>query len=176
MKDFKPRIFIGSSKGSLNIAKIVCSELESFAECKIWQDAFKFSNSTFDELVNMLSLYDYGILIATADDMALFKGDDVIIPRDNIVFEYGLFTGRLGKKRTFLLTEDGTKIPTDLLGITLPFFQRKKGAAQTKALKKSCQAIEEHINNNHDIFDFGFLPSTALAFGYFKNFVTTQVG
>ena len=37
-------------------------------------------------------------------------------PRDNVVFEAGLFGGALGMRRTFILHANGAKLPTDLLG------------------------------------------------------------
>ena len=39
-------------------------------------------------------------------------------PRDNVVFEAGLFGGALGIRRTFILHADGAKLPSDLLGLT----------------------------------------------------------
>jgi hypothetical protein len=39
-------------------------------------------------------------------------------PRDNVVFEAGLFGGALGIRRTFILHAKGSKLPTDLLGLT----------------------------------------------------------
>jgi len=39
-------------------------------------------------------------------------------PRDNVVFEAGLFGGALGIRRTFILHAHGSKLPTDLLGLT----------------------------------------------------------
>jgi hypothetical protein len=39
-------------------------------------------------------------------------------PRDNVVFEAGLFGGALGMRRTFILHAKGAKLPTDLLGMT----------------------------------------------------------
>ena len=39
-------------------------------------------------------------------------------PRDNVVFEAGLFGGALGMRRTFILHARGAKLPTDLLGLT----------------------------------------------------------
>jgi len=40
-------------------------------------------------------------------------------PRDNVVFEAGLFGGALGMRRTFILHANGAKLPTDLLGLTV---------------------------------------------------------
>ena len=39
-------------------------------------------------------------------------------PRDNVVFEAGLFGGALGMRRTFILHANGAKLPSDLLGLT----------------------------------------------------------
>ena len=39
-------------------------------------------------------------------------------PRDNVVFEAGLFGGVLGMRRTFILHANGSKLPSDLLGLT----------------------------------------------------------
>src|SRR5438270_12555465 len=39
-------------------------------------------------------------------------------PRDNVVFEAGLFGGALGMSRTFIVHAGGAKLPSDLLGLT----------------------------------------------------------
>jgi predicted nucleotide-binding protein len=39
-------------------------------------------------------------------------------PRDNVVFEAGLFGGVLGMSRTFIIHAHDAKLPTDLLGLT----------------------------------------------------------
>ncbi len=123
----------------------------------------------------MLNLFDYGILIASADDTTFFRKKKVLTPRDNVIFELGLFSGRLGRFRSFLLVEQGIKIPSDLLGITLPPFPSGRGQKQNAALRKECKKIVDEIEQRRNIFDFGFLPSTALAFGYFNNFISKAI-
>jgi hypothetical protein len=189
MTTFKPRIFIGSSKEGKAIAEQIEIELSSIGDCKIWYKQFNFGNSAYEDLVEQLSLYDYGILVGSADDKTYSRDSTSASPRDNIVFEFGLFAGRLGRTRSFLVAENGIKIPSDLNGITLPFFpsSRTKGllgffSSADEALKKQkekitecCNKIKEHIERRHTIFDFGFLPSTALAYGYFNNFILKSV-
>ena len=81
------------------------------------------------------------------------------------------------------MVESGIKIPSDLCGITLPFFpstKKNRGLAasdseQKKKVSECCMQIENHIAGRNQIFDFGFLPSTSLAYGYFNNFILKAV-
>jgi hypothetical protein len=189
MPDFKNRIFIGSSREGQSIAEEVAKRLSDIAECNIWYQQFDFGNSAFEGLVNKLSLYDYGVLVATSDDMTRSRNAQKPSPRDNVIFEFGLFAGRLGRQRTFLMAESGIKIPSDLNGITLPFFPSSKDRGffkffgssskaaerQKEKISECCKAIKSHITKRKSIFDFGFLPSTSLAYGYYKNFVLKAV-
>jgi CheY-like chemotaxis protein len=50
----------------------------------------------------------------TADDLV---GEDERRARQNVLFEYGYFVGRLGRGRVFLLYEKGVALPSDLHGI-----------------------------------------------------------
>jgi hypothetical protein len=186
MTEFRPRIFIGSSSEAKHIAQMVLSECSTFADCKIWTEQFEIGNSAYEDLVSKLGLYDYGILVASADDKITSRDKPSTAPRDNIIFEFGMFAGRLGRSRSFLLTESGIKVPSDLNGITLPFFPRVKKSkdpaemrSEAKKLKaairQSCQKIRAHIKKRDNIIDYGFLPSTSLAYGYYNNFVLKVV-
>ena len=53
---------------------------------------------------------------------------DQASPRDNVVFEAGLFGGALGIRRTFILHADGSKLPSDLLGLTSVRYDPASGA------------------------------------------------
>lgn len=188
MNDFKTQVFIGSSMESLHVAKQIEQELDGFADCKIWTGQFEFGNSAYEDLVNNLALYDYGILVAASDDLTKSRGEEKKSPRDNVIFEFGLFAGRMGRKRSFLMVESGIKLPSDLSGITLPFYKssKKKGILDFRSpkvieeeSKKSisiCSSkIRSYIESRDNIFDYGFLPSTSLAYGYFNNFILKAV-
>ena len=46
--------------------------------------------------------------------------------RDNVMFEYGLFLGRVGNQRAFVIKDKQVKIPSDMLGITLADYEVDK--------------------------------------------------
>src|ERR671918_673967 len=64
-------------------------------------------------------------------------------PRDNVVFEAGLFGGALGIRRTFILHAHGSKLPSDLLGLTSVRYDPATSAAEVPAInEKLRKAIE----------------------------------
>lgn len=173
--DFKPTIFIGSSKEGLRVAQKLKNELKDIADCNMWPDVFDYGSSNFDNLTSQLSFYDYAILIATGDDIVKSRGKSKAAARDNVLFEFGLFTGGLGKHRVFYVVEENTKIPSDLLGITLPFIPNADDENFDSAIAEISTKIKNYIKSKEKTFDLGFLPSTTLAYGYFTNFVERTV-
>lgn len=146
-------------------------------ECVIWNDdVFKYNKSFLETLLNSASLFDFGFLIFTKDDLALVRDEAFEEARDNVIFEYGLFLGRLGVERAFILAEEGVKIPSDFLGITLAQVAttistgiKKEIVADKfdKELEKLKKLIDDYVRLGH----LGLLPSTVIAISYFENFV-----
>lgn len=169
--EFKPSIFIGSSKEGLPVAKLAEAGLEDMAECTLWTDAFEIGKSNFDNLISQIAFYDYAILVATGDDVVTSRKKSSKGARDNVLFEFGLFAGGLGRSRVFYMLEAKTKIPSDLLGLTLPFIDPEN----ENSIKIAIADIRKQIAGKEKTFDLGFLPSTALAYGYFINFVERTV-
>ena len=169
----KPHIFIGSSTEGLDVAQALKTELSSWAECDIWNQSgvFEVNKGYLENLMERLNLYEYGIMVATGDDETKSRSESKMAPRDNVVFEFGLFLGRLGRDRSFYVFERGIKLPTDLLGITLPQFPSRKGRARTEAVQQCGDMIRKHVESQSGIFSGGIFPSVPLAFGYFHNFV-----
>ncbi len=173
--EFKPTVFIGSSREGINTAKTIRSTLEAIAECILWEDAFDFGVSNFSNLVGKIAFYDYAILIATADDVTISRKKQQKSTRDNVLFEFGLFTGGLGLTKTFYVVEDGVKIPSDILGITLPFIPKQSDTNYDAGVLDVAEKIKRNIKSKEKTFHLGFLPSTAIAYGYFENFVKRTV-
>jgi hypothetical protein len=79
-----------------------------------------------ESLENELERADFAVVILTADDPANVRSKTVNLPRDNVIFELGLFTGRLGRKRCFFLIDgtSDTQVASDLSGINYVKFYR----------------------------------------------------
>lgn len=171
----KKRIFIGSSSESIYVAKKIASGLKGIAEITLWTDAFEFGKSNYQNLISQIAFYDYAILVATADDVVTSRKTKFDSARDNVLFEFGLFAGGLGKEKAFYVIEKGIKIPSDLLGITLPSILKKTDKNFSKSVETCIEEIKKYIKAKENTFHLGLLPSTALAYGYFKNFVEKTV-
>src|SRR5690349_7480496 len=120
----KPRIFIGSSAEAVKekIVEYVESKLSTFADCRAWtlNDVFSPNNQgTLDTLIKEAISSDFGLFIATSDDLVLSRDSILNSVRDNVLFEFALFLGILGKNKTFLLVEEGVTLPSDLKGVNV---------------------------------------------------------
>jgi hypothetical protein len=119
----KPRLFLGSSTQQQKLLEAVARGLQEIAEIQPWTTAFTPGVSTLDRLVELSSQVDFAAFIFGLDDWTS-KGTEPdrtvgqASPRDNVLFEAGLFGGALGIRRTFILHAHGAKLPTDLLGLT----------------------------------------------------------
>jgi Predicted nucleotide-binding protein containing TIR-like domain len=119
----KPRIFLGSSGQQEKLLGALTRGLQDIADVEPWTTVFNPGVSTLDRLVELTREVDFAAFVFGQDDWTT-KGaspdapSGQASPRDNVVFEAGLFGGALGIRRTFILHANGAKLPTDLLGLT----------------------------------------------------------
>lgn len=116
----RPNVFVGCSTHGLGVAEALQLLLERFANCKIWnQGVMDLSTPIFDNLVNALPRFEFAIFALTADDRVHQRNKSGPTPRDNVIFELGLFIGHLGAARTFMVRprDIDLLLPTDLLGV-----------------------------------------------------------
>ena len=147
----KPAIFIGSSSEALTVADAVAEKLGDVAETTVWNEGvFKPGESFLESLVNALDQFDFAILIMTADDVVTVRENTTFQPRDNLLFELGLFMGRLGRSRTFVLcpTTDRPKLPSDLAGVTyLTFEAQRRDRNLIAGVRDACNTIKKSVSN-----------------------------
>src|SRR3954465_6142528 len=116
----KPRIFLGSSGKQAKLLQAITRGLEDVADVEPWTTTFNPGRSTLDRLPEPSPGGDFAAFVFAQDDWTTTDASpaEQASPRDNVVFEAGLFGGALGIRRTFILHANGAKLPTDLLGLT----------------------------------------------------------
>lgn len=146
----RKRVFVGSSSEALNISYVVQENLERDFECTVWnQDIFRPSEYTLEALEEVLERFEYGIFIFSPDDKLIIRNEEFDSVRDNILFEFGLFVGRLGRENTFFIMPRGNKkmhLPSDLVGVTLLSYDATRSDENwNAALAPACNKIVRQI-------------------------------
>ena len=146
----KPRIFLGSSGKQAKLLQALTEELDDVCQVEPWTTSFNPGTTTLERLLELTREVDFAAFIFARDDWttnsppaseASVSGQ--ASPRDNVVFEAGLFGGVLGMRRTFILHAEGAKLPTDLLGLTSVRYSEASVADEIKAVnQKLRKAIE----------------------------------
>jgi predicted nucleotide-binding protein with TIR-like domain len=141
----KPRIFLGSSGAQAKLLEAIAQGLEDVAEVEPWTTTFNPGRSTLDRLVELSHEVDFAAFVFAQDDWTMTDASQSgqASPRDNVVFEAGLFGGALGIRRTFILHANDSKLPTDLLGLTSVRYDPAAGLEEVHAInQKLRKAIE----------------------------------
>src|SRR5215813_14186587 len=139
----KPRIFLGSSGKQEKLLQELTRGLEDVAHVQPWTTSFNPGATTMERLLELTREVDFAAFVFAHDDWTTdslhtspMPGSGQASPRDNVVFEAGLFGGALGMRRTFILHANGAKLPTDLLGLTSV---RYDGATADAEIDAICQ-------------------------------------
>jgi hypothetical protein len=150
-KPTRPALFVGSSTEGLDLARAVRSLLTEDAEVTLWNEGlFAIGNTFIESLVNAVPTFDFAALVLTADDLTISRQLTTLGPRDNVLFELGLFMGRLGRSRTFVIRPGGElmKIPSDLAGLTAAIYEWPRADGNHKAaVGPACDSIREMIRS-----------------------------
>jgi hypothetical protein len=146
----KPRIFLGSSGKQRKLVQALTRGLEDLAHVEPWTTSFNPGTTTLERLVELTQEVDFAAFVFAQDDWTTNSqaasdptGSGQASPRDNVVFEAGLFGGALGMRRTFILHASGSKLPSDLLGLTSVRYGEATTAAEMRVvIQKLRNAIE----------------------------------
>ena len=141
-------MFIGSSVEGKLIADLIQEDLDYEVDSTVWhQGVFGLSGGTLETLVTTLDEYDFATLVLTADDLLEKRNISGKSPRDNVLFELGLFMGALGRHRTFIVHSrtNPPMLPTDLAGITTATYEERPKLRA--ALGPACTKIKRAISS-----------------------------
>jgi predicted nucleotide-binding protein with TIR-like domain len=132
----KPRLFLGSSGQQTKLLPALTRGLADVADVAPWTTTFNPGQSTLDRLVELAQQVDFAAFVFAQDDWTTTDASPSgqASPRDNVVFEAGLFGGALGLRRTFLLHAHGAKLPSDLLGLTTVRYDPAISPATVRAI------------------------------------------
>ncbi len=165
----KPKVFIGSSTEGLKIANAIQAQLERSCEITIWKDGvFKLAENSLESLENILIDMEYAIFVFSPDDISKIRNEEKFTVRDNVLFEFGLFVGKLGRGRVFFITPENTNdlhLPTDVLGVTKGIYSERSDNNMRAAVNTFCEDVMTVINDCQST-DYGVIK-----YGMFQEFL-----
>ncbi|MBS0472475.1 MAG: nucleotide-binding protein [Proteobacteria bacterium] len=117
----KPKVFVGSSSEQLKLAQKIEVWLDETG-CKpvLWTGIFEPGDYTAERLIAQAHDCDGAIMIFGEDDKTWFREEHLNSPRDNVLYELGLFTGAAkdnALKRVIFLRVGDSKVASDLKGL-----------------------------------------------------------
>jgi predicted nucleotide-binding protein len=117
----RAKAFIGSSSEGLPIARKLQSLLKDDLRCVLWnqETVFGLGEATIESLENAVHEFSFGIFVFTPDDYIVSREIKKPVGRDNVLFELGLFIGKLSRRRAFLVhpAKEAISLPSDLFGM-----------------------------------------------------------
>ncbi|MFL5355136.1 TIR domain-containing protein [Archangium sp.] len=144
----RPRVFIGSSVEGLELPRKLQLEMDhDDVDIVPWTErTFRPSNYTVDDLLSQVKRCDFALFVLAPDDSVTSRNVTTAAPRDNTIFELGLFMGVLGRERTLVLKPRGqnVKVPSDLFGLT-PIEYKPTESPEEMSVGAVCQQIRSVI-------------------------------
>ena len=144
----KPRLFIISSKEAVRVAQDIQHNLQHDAIVQVWTDGVFFASGyALEALEEAVDDTDFAIAIAQPDDVTISREVESNSLRDNVIFELGLFMGKLGRRRTILFQPEGKilKLPSDLQGLTAVTYKNGPAKDMPSLLGGPCTDVRKII-------------------------------
>ena len=147
------RVFIGSSGEQKQLVEwlsgYMLKEYGGTLEPVPWTGRWPGGRYTLENLMHFVEDTDASILFWTPDDRTWYRETDLIKPRDNLIFEAGLFIAAHGMARTQIMVPRYTKgdlrgdqgVPTDVAGLTLNLYDWKDGPADATGLPYAARNV-----------------------------------
>lgn len=171
----KPRVFIGSSSEVRGIVDALESELRGVAVIDRWDvDVFRPGHFTLEQLSRTVEHVNFAIFVLGQEDVTSSRGSMIPSPRDNVIFEAGLFTAVLGRERTFYVVDKkGTKLPSDWAGLGYTVFDNTEDRPRDKVYD-AVRMIRQQIESWQPRKKFG--PLAVIVGHWWQVVVNVEVG
>jgi hypothetical protein len=114
------KIFVGFSSEYAELATKVAAHIDKCGgKAKRWNDKlFPPGVYIWDRLKELSKQFDGAIFIFGCEDKVEFRDKDVFQARDNVLLEFGLFSGSLPRQAVALYRVGDSKTAVDLSGLT----------------------------------------------------------
>lgn len=147
-----PIMFMGSSVEGLKVAQEIESGMKHAPVIvRPWttNGVFGPSRLPIDDLIKQVNIADFAVFVFGPDDKISYRDDEHMVPRDNVVFEMGLFIGKLGRERVFMVMDADVdlKIPTDLTGVNPITYKCKPGCDLADVIGTVCTDLRKVISS-----------------------------
>jgi CRP/FNR family cyclic AMP-dependent transcriptional regulator len=143
-----PKLFIMSSSEAKDVAHALRAGLEKDVFSMVWDQGVFFAGGyVLEALEKQVNESDFAVAIAEADDITTSRGKRNKTVRDNVLFELGLFMGKLTRFRTVLVHPrvKDLKLPSDLQGLTLIPYDAGDKATLADRIKPACDAVRDLV-------------------------------
>lgn len=145
-----PKLFVISSTEALDVAREIQAQLEHDVFSTVWSDGVFFAGGySLEALEKAVSESDFAVAVAQPDDMVESRGEKFTTLRDNVLFELGLFMGKLTRHRAILVHPrvKGLKLPSDLYGLTLASYAPGQPTELGARLGPPCNQIRKIVKD-----------------------------
>jgi CRP/FNR family cyclic AMP-dependent transcriptional regulator len=129
-------------------------KLARVAETTVWtKGVFGPDKFTIEALAEQAQKVDFAVMVFGPDDVIFSRGNRFEGPRDNVIFELGLFMGALSRKRAFVISprEKNLKVPSDLRGINFVNYNSRPKQHLPTSVNNACDDINKVIREHGPI-------------------------
>jgi len=166
-------VFVGSSHEGWEDAELTCKALkesDSTVEPRLWKEFFAAGSLTFEALEDMLNECCGALFVVRPDDIVRHAtaphAAPAKMPRGNVLLEFGLVAGRLGRTNVALCQFDKAALPSDLTGMTIIEMDREGYSTENRS-SRAAEAREKLSRWSSRLLSTGRkVARTALFHGY----------
>ena len=142
------KLFIISSSEAKPVAYALRDGLKADVFSTVWDDGVFFAGGyPLEALEKQVAQSDFAVAIAEPDDIVRSRGRQAPTLRDNVLFELGLFMGKLSRYRAIAVHPrvKNLWIPSDLQGLTVIAYQPGDDSTMQTRLEPVCEAIRKLV-------------------------------